>query len=221
LSVERGLAPNTLASYRRDLRRYVGFLDAQGVSDVASVKPGDVAEFLMQLREGDSEHPPLSSSSAARTIVAVRGLHKFVVREGLSDSDPAVAVKPPAPPKRLPKALPLAEVEKILDAAGTAGTVLAMRDRALLEVLYGTGARISEAVGLDVDDLDLDQGAVLLRGKGGKQRVVPVGSFAREAVGAYLVRARPELAATGKSRAAMFLNSRGGRLSRQSAWTVL
>jgi len=175
----------------------------------------------MQLREGDSEHQPLGSGSAARTIVAVRGFHKFVVREGLSDSDPAGAVKPPAPPKRLPKALPLAEVEKILEAAGAAGTVLAMRDRALLEMLYGTGARISEAVGLDVDDLDLDQGAVLLRGKGGKHRVVPVGSFAREAVGTYLVRARPELAASGKSGAAMFLNSRGGRLSRQSAWAVL
>ena len=129
----------------------------------------------MRLREGDAEHQPLGSGSAARTIVAVRGFHKFVVREGLSDSDPAGAVKPPAPPKRLPKALPLGEVEKILEAAGAAGTVLAMRDRALLEVLYGTGARISEAVGLDVDDLDLDQGAVLLRGKGGKQRRGPSG----------------------------------------------
>ena len=166
----------------------------------AVTRPANSAKFLMQLREGDPEHPPLSSSSAARTIVAVRGFHKFVVREGLSDSDPAGAVKPPAPPKRLPKALPLGEVEKILDAAGAAGTVLAMRDRALLEVLYGTGARISEAVGLDVDDLDLDQGAVLLRGKGGKQRVVPVGSFAREAVGAYVVASATRARSNGQVR---------------------
>lgn len=199
----------------------MAFLDARGIDDVSAVKPGDVAEFLMQLREGDVDHPPLGAGSAARTIVAVRGFHKFVVREGLADADPAGAVKPPAPPKRLPKALSLADVEKILEAAGAPGTTLALRDRALLEVLYGTGARISEAVGLDVDDLDLEQGTVLLKGKGGKQRVVPVGSYARAAVDAYLVRGRPELAAVGGSGGAMFLNSRGGRLSRQSAWAVL
>jgi integrase/recombinase XerD len=188
---------------------------------VAKVTPGDVAEFLMRLREGDPEHQPLGSGSAARTIVAVRGFHKFVVRDGLADSDPAAAVKPPAAPKRLPKALPLSDVERILDAAGAAGTTLALRDRALLEVLYGTGARISEAVGLDVDDLDLESGTVLLRGKGGKDRIVPIGSYARQAVDHYLVRGRPELAAVGGSGGALFLNSRGGRLSRQSAWAVL
>jgi len=123
--------------------------------------------------------------------------------------------------KRLPKALPLADIERILDAAAAPGTALALRDRALLEVLYGTGARISEAVGLDVDDLDLDTGTVLLRGKGSKERLVPVGSMASEAVSAYLVRGRPTLSTAGGARGAMFLNARGGRLSRQSAWTVL
>jgi integrase/recombinase XerD len=223
--VERGLAENTLKSYRRDLRRYVGFLAARDVDDVTGVNEEMVSGFLMALREGDPEHPPLGASSAARTVVAVRGFHKFVVREGLAKVDPSAAVRPPSPAKRLPKALPLADIERILEAAGAPGTALAMRDRALLEVLYGTGARISEAVGLDVDDLDLDpspgRSSVLLRGKGSKERVVPVGSYAQEAVDSYLVRGRPVLSAVGKGIPALFLNARGGRLSRQSAWTVL
>ena len=219
--VERGLADNTLKSYRRDLRRYVGYLGANDVTDVASVTETAVSGFLVSLREGDSEHPPLSAGSAARTVVAVRGFHKFAVREGLAAQDPAAAVRPPASAKRLPKALPLSDIEAILEAAGAPGTSLALRDRALLEVLYGTGARISEAVGLDLDDLDLDEGTVLLRGKGSKERVVPVGSYAREAVEAYVVRGRPDLGGVGRGTPALFLNARGGRLSRQSAWTVL
>ena len=137
-----------------------------------------MAAFLVGLREGDAEHQPLSATSAGRTVVAVRGFHKFCVADGLATADPASGVRPPAPARRLPKALPLADVEAILDAAGSAGTTLALRDRALLEILYGTGARISEAVGLDVDDLDRVDGTVLLRGKGGKERLVPVGSYA-------------------------------------------
>ena len=230
LSVERGLADNTLTSYRRDLRRYLEYLRGLGVESLDDVTEATVAGFLMRLREGGGDHPPLSASSAARTVVAVRGFHKFAVRDGLATADPAGGVKPPAPAKRLPKALPLSEIEAILEAAGAAGTTLALRDRALLEVLYGTGARISEAVGLDVDDLDLADGTVLLRGKGSKERLVPVGSYAREAVSAYLVRGRPELViSTGsiqadsstRRRGALFLNARGGRLSRQSAWSVL
>ena len=180
-----------------------------------------VVGFLMALREGDREHAPLSAASAGRTVVAVRGFHKFALADGLATDDPASGVKPPAPAKRLPKALPLADVESILEAAGAPGTTLALRDRALLELLYGTGARISEAVGLDLDDLDLEQGTVLLRGKGSKERIVPVGSYAKEAVEAYLVRGRPELSSVGHGLPAVFLNARGGRLSRQSAWTVL
>ncbi len=224
LSVERGLAANTLTSYRRDLRRYQAHLAASGIGRLEQVTEATVAGFLVRLREGDADHPALSSTSAARTVVAVRGFHRFAVADGLATTDPASGVKPPTPAKRLPKALPLADVEAILEAAGAPGTTLALRDRALLEVLYGTGARISEAVGLDVDDLDPVDGTVLLRGKGGKERIVPVGSYAREAVDAYLVRGRPELAgvATGPTTAgALFLNARGGRLSRQSAWAVL
>nr|WP_209022055.1 site-specific tyrosine recombinase XerD [Nocardioides sp. 503] len=223
LSVEKGLATNTLTSYRRDLRRYRAHLAGEGVERLEQVDEATVAGFLMRLREGDADHPPLSATSAARTVVAVRGFHKFAVADGLATLDPASGVKPPAAAKRLPKALPLSDVEAILEAAGAPGTTLALRDRALLEVLYGTGARISEAVGLDVDDLDDVDGTVLLRGKGSKERLVPIGSFAREALAAYLVRARPELVATGSGAVggALFLNARGGRLSRQSAWAVL
>jgi integrase/recombinase XerD len=223
LAVERGLAPNTLSSYRRDLRRYAAFLEGNGVSDLDDVTEASVSGFLMHLREGDPDHPPLSAASAGRTVVAVRGFHRFCVADGLAAADPAAGVRPPAPARRLPKALPLADVEAILEAAGSAGTALALRDRALLEVLYGTGARISEAVGLDVDDLDRVDATALLRGKGGKDRIVPIGSYALEAVEAYLTRSRPGLAALGtpERAGALFLNARGGRLSRQSAWTVL
>jgi integrase/recombinase XerD len=221
LVVERGLAANTVQSYRRDLRRYAAHLAGRGVEDLAEVTEQVVTDFLVALREGDADHPPLSAGSAARTVVAVRGFHRFAVLEGLTPADPAAAVRPPSPAKRLPKALPLHDVERILDAAGAPGTSLAVRDRALLEVLYGTGARISEAVGLDLDDLDLGEGTVLLRGKGGKERLVPIGSYACAAVEGYLVRARPELAGVGRGTPALFLNARGGRLSRQSAWTVL
>ncbi len=218
-----------MTSYRRDLRRYREYLGQVGVADLSAITESTVSGFLMRLREGDNDHPALSSTSAARTVVAVRGFHKFAVADGLAETDPAVGVKPPTPAKRLPKALPLADVEAILEAAGAAGTTLSLRDRALLEVLYGTGARISEAVGLDVDDLEVADasggqsigGTVLLRGKGGKERIVPIGSYARDAVSAYLVRGRPELATTGGAGGALFLNARGGRLSRQSAWAVL
>ena len=220
LSVEKGLAANTLSSYRRDLNRYLGFLRAGGVTALDQITEATVSSCLVHLREGDADHQALSSTSAARTVVAVRGFHRFAVSDGLAASDPASGIKPPTPAKRLPKALPLSDVEAILEAAGAPGTTLALRDQALLEVLYGTGARISEAVGLDVDDLDLVDGTVLLRGKGGKERLVPLGSFARTAVQAYLVRARPELAGASVA-GALFCNARGGRLSRQSAWTVL
>jgi integrase/recombinase XerD len=157
----------------------------------------------------------------------VRGLHGFALREGLAPQDPAREVVPPAPAKRLPKAIPLDAVERILDAAGSTGDPdpRALRDRALLEFLYGTGARISEAVALDVDDLGQDLAAdpvVLLSGKGGKQRFVPVGSYAVRALEAYLVRGRPALAVAGRRASpAVFLNARGGRLTRQGAWGVL
>jgi len=250
LAVERGLAANTLASYRRDLRRYRAFLDLNGRDEVADITELDVADFLAALRQGDDMHPPLGATSAARTIVAVRGFHRFAVREGVVEADAAGAVKPPAASRRLPKAIAVEDVVRLLNATGvdggadtsaesagvsseTVGVVGAaganvaagiqarsLRDRALLEVLYGTGARISEAVGLDVDDIDLDNGVVRLLGKGSKERLVPLGTYARAAVDRYLAQGRPQLS-TGRDSGALYLNARGGRLSRQSAWTAL
>ena len=158
-------------------------------------------------------------------MAAVRGLHAYAFAQGLSPADPARPVPPPAPPRRLPKAISVTEVERLLDAAGPGeGDPRLVRDRALLEFLYATGARISEATGLDVDELELDgEPAVLLDGKGGKQRIVPLGRYAAAALDAYLVRARPALAAAARRSVtpALFLNARGGRLTRQGAWGVL
>ncbi len=228
--MERGLAANTVQSYRRDLRRYSAVLAGRGKTRLADITPGDVAEFLASLREGDAEHAALAVSSAARAVIAVRGLHAFAVAQGLADTDPAREVPPPSPPRRLPKAITLGEVERLLDAAGPGPDELSadprrLRDRALLEFLYGTGARISEATGLDIDELHLGADPVVrLIGKGSKHRVVPVGSYAVRALEAYLVRARPGLAAAarrGSASPAVFLNARGGRLTRQGAWGVL
>ncbi|MEU1721110.1 site-specific tyrosine recombinase XerD [Nonomuraea sp. NPDC005692] len=219
LAVERGLAANTLASYRRDLRRYFEHLQARGRLKLDEVGEADVQAFLAALREGDREHPALVASSAARAVSAVRGLHRFALREGVTAHDPAHEVRPPRQLRRLPKAIAVDEVERLIAASGPDGAPLTLRNRALLEVLYGTGARISEAVGLAVDDLEPDQ--VRLRGKGGRTRVVPLGRYARSALDAYLVRARPCLLAHGRGTPAVFLNARGGRLTRQGAWEVL
>jgi integrase/recombinase XerD len=227
LVVERGLAANTVQSYERDLRRYAAFVTARGRAGLAEVTGLDVAEFRGALAAGDDEHPPLAVSSAGRAVVAVRGLHAFALREGLAPADPAREVAPPVPARRLPKAISVEAVTAILEAAGSTGDPdpRVLRDRALLEFLYGTGARISDATGLDVDDLDhlAREPAVLLTGKGSKQRYVPVGSYAVAALEAYLVRGRPALAAGAgrKASPAVFLNARGGRLTRQGAWGIL
>ncbi|MEU3766550.1 site-specific tyrosine recombinase XerD [Amycolatopsis keratiniphila] len=220
LVVERGTARNTLDSYSRDLRRYTAYLGDADVEHFADVTSAHITSFGAALREGDEEHRPLAASSAARALVAVRGLHKFAHADGITETDPAREVRPPAAAKRLPKALPVGDVLKLLETPPPEGE-RPLRDRALLELLYSTGARISEAVGLDVDDIDDAERTVLLDGKGGKQRIVPIGRPALEAVHAYLVRARPALATHGRGTPAMFLNARGSRLSRQSAWQVL
>jgi integrase/recombinase XerD len=217
LAVERGSAANTLRSYAADLRRYLDHLASLRFDDLGDVREGDVTGFVAALRSGD---PPLAASSAARALAAVRGLHRFAVRDGLLDLDVAREVSPPALPSRLPRTLSVDEVEQLL--AGCIGDGPgALRDRALLEILYSTGARISEAVGIDLDDLDMPGRTVLLRGKGGKERIVPIGRPALAAVEAYLVRARPPLAARGRGTPALLLNARGARLSRQSAWHTL
>lgn len=221
LAVERGLSANTVAAYRRDLARYVAFLASRGNHAVRDVEADDVADYVTALRTGADGGAPLSPSSTARSVAAVRGWHRFCAAEGLADADASADVRPPAQGRRLPKAISTDEVARILEASGAGDGPGPLRDRALLELVYSTGARITEAVSLDVDDLDLDSGAVRLLGKGGKERVVPVGSFARRALDAYLVRGRAALAANGRGTPAVFLNTRGARLSRQSAWAVL
>jgi len=257
LAVERGVARNTLLSYRRDLERYLQFLAGAGRTEVDQITAADVSEFLAVLRTGSPDHPPLAASSAARAVVAARGWHRFLFAEGTVTSDASRDVRPPTPARRLPKALPVSTVAALLEAA-SGDEPRGLRDRALLELLYATGARISEAVGLDVDDVDVSGGGrraarhsaaeghpaevdaeidqhpgpptlsalsvVRLRGKGSKERLVPVGSYAVAAIQAYLVRGRPALAASRSARGpagALFLNSRGGRLTRQGAWQVL
>ena len=235
LVVERGVSRHTVAAYRADLRRYSEHLAGAGVTDASAVTPAMISEYAMRLREGTRDatgdgwtERPLGSASVARAVVAVRSLHRFAHAEGLTPVDPAAEIQPPRPARRLPKALSLDQVQAMLDVPAP-DTELGLRDRALLEVLYGTGARISEAIGLDVDDvsrlLDVPDGTptpgLRVVGKGRKERVVPLGSYARAAVQAYLVRARPELARHGRGTPALFLNARGGRLSRQSAWTIL
>lgn len=245
VGVERGLAANTLSAYKRDLARYANFLAAQGVSGPRDITRHHVTAFVQALSDGSDGASALNVRSAARTVVAVRGLHKFWALEGITTADPASEVHPPMPGRRLPKAITVDEVTRILEAAGT-DTATGLRDRALLEFLYSTGARISEAVGLDVDDVSLDSTAtdststdgvapdgvapdgavgdpaiVRLFGKGSKERLVPLGSYGARAINAYVVRGRPLLASKGKGTPALFLNARGGRISRQSAWTIL
>jgi integrase/recombinase XerD len=225
MGVERGLAANTLAAYRRDLARYSRYLAAAGCGRPEDITRHHVTGYVRALTDGSDGGSALGVRSAARTVVAVRGLHKYWALEGVTPTDPASDVHPPMPGKRLPKAISVDEVTRILEAAGT-DTATGLRDRALLEFLYSTGARISEAVGLDVDDISLQEpetGPAIVRlfGKGSKERLVPLGSYGARAVDAYLVRGRPLLAAKGKGTPALFLNARGGRISRQSAWTIL
>ncbi|MCD2194761.1 site-specific tyrosine recombinase XerD [Actinomycetospora endophytica] len=220
LDVERGMSPHTLSNYRRDLERYLEHLTRAGRAELAEVRGGDVGEFLIALRRGDDEHRPLATSSATRAVVAVRGLHRFALAEGLVVRDVAADVHPPSSAKRLPKALDVTTVTRLLEAPPD-DDPRGVRDRALLEMLYSTGARITEITDLDVDDVDAEQRTVVLTGKGGKQRLVPVGRPALAALEAYRVRARPGFATRGRGTPALFLNARGARLSRQSAWNVI
>ncbi|MFC0580790.1 site-specific tyrosine recombinase XerD [Micrococcoides hystricis] len=230
LQIERGLSANTMSAYRRDIGRYLNFL-AQQNRDLTESRPQDIREFLVTLTDppidqDTGEKPkPLSARTAARVIIAVRGLHKFLALEGLTPTDPAAGIKPPTHPESLPKALTVEQVQQLL-AAMPEQSPRQLRDKALLEFLYSTGARITEVIDLDVDDLHLDPepeqpAVVLVRGKGGKDRLVPIGSYAQKAIQAYLVRGRAALAAGGVGNPAVFLNARGGRLSRQSAWQIL
>ncbi|MGV9770035.1 site-specific tyrosine recombinase XerD [Microbacterium sp. NPDC003461] len=216
VTIERGLSDHTVAAYRRDLAGYGEWLAERGIADTDAVTAAIVAEFAAERASAD---PPPAASSLARLQSSVRGLHRFLAREGHAADDPAQRLRPPKQPRRLPKALSIDQVERLLQAPPP-DEPLGIRDRALLELLYATGARVSEAIGLDVDDLAHGD-VVRLRGKGSKERIVPVGSYARAAVDAYLTRVRPDLATRGRASPKLFLGARGAPLSRQSAWLVI
>ncbi|HEX3679071.1 MAG TPA: site-specific tyrosine recombinase XerD [Galbitalea sp.] len=217
VSIERGLAVNTVAAYRRDLTAYLDFLLLRGVTTPDGIGADDVSAFSRELRT--RADAPLTASSTARMLSSVRGFHRYLLDEEQVPTDVAVATKPPKLASRLPKAISIEQMASVLDAA-RGETPQALRDTALLELLYATGARISEAVDLNVDDV-IDGDVVRLFGKGGKQRIVPLGSYARKAIDAYLVRARPVFSVRGTATPALFLGARGQRVSRQNAWLIL
>jgi integrase/recombinase XerD len=218
LRLEEGRAANTITAYRRDLLRYLAFL---GTTAPADVVRDDITRYLGALRSAE-----LSDKTVARMAAAVRGFHRFLAAEGRAPANPAARVPSPKVPKGVPKALTVEEVGRLLDSLDS-GEPLALRDRALLEILYGGGLRISEAVGLDQRDVEnLDEYLTLrVRGKGSKERVVPIGRMAGAALSRYLSGGRPRLvearSARLRSEAALFVNARGGRLSRQSGWAIV
>lgn len=224
LTVERGMSKNTIAAYRRDLARYAQFLEERQIGDIENISESLIIEFSTEL----TGRWAMAPTSVARVLSGVRGFHRYLLFEGITGVDSAVKVKPPKPARRLPKAITVGEVERLLKAAGpephdfeaAAQNQIRVRDRAILELLYATGARVSEVVSLDLDDL-VDPTLVRLFGKGSKERVVPVGSFAQAALEAYVVRVRPGLAMLGRGTPALFLNQLGGRLSRQSIWQII
>ena len=225
LTVERGLAANSLAAYRRDLRRYARFLRDRGEHDPTAVGEATVLAYVEHLKSArdDDGNPQFAPSSVARALVAVRSFHRFCLEEGLLAADPSGEVGAPTVPLGIPKALTEDEVDALLGAV-VGDTARSLRDRAIVETLYATGVRISELVGLDRRDLDLDDGLVRVLGKGSKERIVPVGRSARDALTAYLTAGRPQLARPGTARSdaeAVVLNVRGGRLSRQSCWKIV
>lgn len=222
VAIERGLSANTVAAYRRDLAAYKVVLLHRGIETPEEIRVEDISAFVTTLRQRIES--PLSAASLARMLSSVRSFHRFLLDESLVPVDVAADVTPPKVGDRLPKAITIEQMGRVLDTA-TGDDLQSLRDRALLELLYATGARISEAVDLNVDDIVGSEGAsadmVRLFGKGGKQRIVPLGSFARIAIDAYLVRARPLLSTRGHSTPALFLGMRGQRVSRQNAWLII
>lgn len=232
LSVARGASPNTVSNYRRDLARYSRFIAARQRQpetvdelqiDWNRVSAQDVEQHLLRLAQGDDEQTPLAPSSVARALAAVRTFHKWLVRESITGVDPASDVKTARLPSNLPKALTVGQIEALILAARQGEDPVSLRDVALLEFLYATGARVSEAVSVSSDDVELAEpiSVVRLFGKGRKERLVPFGRSAQEALDAYIVRARPVLAARGRGQVTLFLNRRGAPLSRQSAWEII
>ena len=214
LAVEKGLSRNTLEAYSRDIKAFIEFLKGRSLQDLRGVDRRTALQFVKAL-----ESKGLSLRSINRSLVAVRGFFRFLVRDGYLEEDPWEEMGLPSLPRRLPEVLTEGEVERLLEQPDLS-TPLGMRDGALLELLYGTGMRVSEASDLRLEALQLDLGFVTVKGKGGKERVVPLGEVAKERVVLYLKEGRPSLA-KGSASPYLFLNPRGGKLSRQGVWKVV
>jgi integrase/recombinase XerD len=223
LQIERALSANSVAAYKRDLARFQAFLSNKGL-DLTSVTEEDIVMF-----EVGQKTSGLSLASINRSTSALKTFYKYLVRE-FSIADPTTAITTNKLARKLPKALTVAEIVSLIDSSDRTSNVMGLRDRAILEILYGTGARVSEIIGINTGDFGKTtlEGAEIvtlkLRGKGSKERIVPLGSFAKLALDNYLVRLRPQLVAKSKdsrSNNALFLNSRGTRLSRQSTWQIV
>lgn len=218
LSIERGASPNTLSAYRRDLSDYAVHLENRGVSDLGEVARNDVTAFITLLHERG-----LAPGSVERKVAAIKGFHKFLVREGITDNHPTARLPLPKVPERLPDVISIDDAERLLSQPfpdGPAG----LRDRAMLETLYGCGLRVSELVGLDAPDVQLEAGFVRVFGKGSKERLVPIAGVAASAVEAYLRSARPMLrprGSLGGNEEAVFVSVRGRRLSRQNVHSIV
>lgn len=223
MRIERGASAHTISNYRRDIRRYLDDLDAHGIHSVNDVRSCDIERHLTDFASGTLTGRAGAASSVARACAAIRGFHRFLLTDSITTDDPAALVRAPKQGRHLPKALNIEQVTSLLDAAHALSDPVSLRDAALLELLYATGARVSEAVGLSIDDLDLDEELPIVRlfGKGRKERLVPLGRYAKEALEAYIVRARPGFAVHGHGSSAVFLNQRGRPLSRQSAWEAI
>ncbi|MGB2756347.1 MAG: site-specific tyrosine recombinase [Acidimicrobiia bacterium] len=221
LSVERGLAANSLAAYRRDLDRYCTWLSRHHVATIGEIDATRVVAYVQWLRAARSEDgtPQFAAASIARATAAIRGWHRFLSAEGHA-VDPTANIEAPRVPGGFPKALTEPEIESLIDSivGDDAGTI---RDRAMMETMYAAGLRISELTALDVRDLDLDASVLRVFGKGSKERVVPIGRRARGAIVEYLERGRPRLHGKVRATDAVFLNTRGGRLTRQGCYTII
>ncbi|NEG70088.1 site-specific tyrosine recombinase XerD [Bifidobacterium choloepi] len=223
IDIERGLSPATVAAYRSDLELYCNWLQRHGIDEPSAIRRDDVESFVADLADDGQ-----SSGSRSRRLAAVHMFHRFLVGEGLAADDPSAQVRAPKSAERLPEALTVDEVTRLLDAVRpVSGQPVEYRDAAMLELLYATGARVSELCALNLDDIDFDERVVRLTGKGAKQRLVPFGQYAAAALGEYLDHGRPSLEANvnrktaSPERRAVFLNKRGRRISRQSVWEVL
>jgi integrase/recombinase XerD len=222
LSIEKGASKNTTAAYRRDLTRFFHYLSINNLS-ISNISNEHLTNYLAWLRGMNNPEFALSDSSISRNIVSIRSYFAYLAREHKFEN-PAADFKPPKIKKRLPKSLTIDQIHKMLDLASTDS--ISIRDRAVLEILYSTGARVSELISLDVNDfmvvslIESESRAMKLRGKGGKERVVPLGSFAKDALDDYLIRSRPNLLKKSSERA-LFLNQKGGRLTRQSVWNIV